>query len=115
LRRQSWEWEPRHWFSSGVSDTRATQIRGAFCAAAWRDPESGSLEWLRRLHVSHAPEMGPFSICVHRDDAASISYTEAVFDGRRLNLRYHSGQPCQAPERFDGEVVLHNPQLTGSG
>ena len=35
-----------------------------------------SLAWMRRLHRSHVPAPGPFSICVHREDARTVSYTE---------------------------------------
>ena len=116
LQGRSWNWQPRHWFSSGISDAMAAQVRGAFCESAWRRRDAGSVEWLRRVHVSHAPVQGSFSVCVHRPEAASVSYTEIAFDGRRLDLRYHAGAPCEVLGRFDAEVVLHNPRfLTAAG
>jgi hypothetical protein len=55
-----------------------------------------SLSWLRELHRSHAPERGPFSICMHRPDASTVSYTEiAVRDGR-VTMRYKPGPSCAA-------------------
>ena len=46
------------------------------CAKAARNQKfEGRLNWLRRLHRSHLPERGPFSICMHRSDAATVSYT----------------------------------------
>jgi hypothetical protein len=100
-------WDVRHWFSSGVSDEMARKVRGSTCYEAWRRRDAGSSEWLRGLHASHSPARGSFSICVHRPDAATVSYTEAAFTGNDLFMRYHAGHPCQALGRFDAEVNLH--------
>jgi len=99
-------WDVRHWFSSGVSDEMARKIRGSTCYEAWRRRDAGSAEWLRGLHASHSPVRGSFSICVHRPDAVTVSYTEIVFTGGNLSMRYHAGHPCQALGRFDAEVNL---------
>jgi hypothetical protein len=105
-------WEIRHWFSSGVSDEMARMIRGSICYEAWRRREAASAEWLRGLHASHAPVRGSFSICVHRPDAATVSYTEVAFTSGELVMRYHAGQPCQALGRFDAEITLpHWPAI----
>ena len=101
-------WGNRHWFSSGISDAMAREVRGASCADAWRQRQAGSAEWLRGLHASHAPVRGSFSVCVHRPEAASVSYTEVAFDGKHLAMRYHAGQPCEALGHFDVEVALHH-------
>ena len=99
-------WDVRHWFSSGVSDEMARKVRGSTCYEAWRRRDAGSAEWLRGLHASHSPVRGSFSICVHRPDAATVSYTEVAFTGSDLSMRYHASHPCQALGRFDAEVDL---------
>ena len=99
-------WDVRHWFSSGVSDEMARKVRGSTCYEAWRRRDAGSAEWLRGLHASHSPVRGSFSICVHRPDAATVSYTEVAYGGGNLTMRYHAGHPCQALGRFDAEVNL---------
>jgi hypothetical protein len=53
------------------------------------------VEWLRRLHRSHRPEIGPYSICMHRDDAATVSYTEIVVSRGISRMRYESGPTCK--------------------
>lgn len=110
LQGRGWKWQRRHWFSSEISDAMATQVRGSFCEQAWRRRDAGSVEWLRRVHVSHAPVRGSFSVCVHRPEAASVSYTEIAFDSRRLNFRYHGGAPCESLDRFDAELILQSSQ-----
>jgi len=99
-------WDARHWFSSGVSDEMARKVRGGTCYEAWRRRDAGSAEWLRGLHAAHSPVRGSFSICVHRPDAATVSYTEVAFTGGNLSMRYHAGHSCQALGRFDAEVNL---------
>lgn len=107
-------WDVRHWFSSGVSDEMARKVRGSTCYEAWRRRDAASPEWLRGLHASHSPVRGSFSICMHRPDAASVSYTETSFSGRHLTMRYHGGQPCQALGRFDSEIDLCAPHTVAA-
>jgi hypothetical protein len=102
-------WQTRHWFSSGISDELAREVRGLTCSTAWRLHDAGSEEWLRHLHASHAPARGSFSICVHRPDAATVSYTEIAYGAPLLTMRYHNGQPCREPGRFHTEVTLREP------
>ena len=90
------EWSRRHWFSSSWSDERAEAERGSACERTWREDLTDPAAWLRELHASHIPEPGPFSICVHRQDAATISYTEVRWDRGQLQMGYLAGNPCQA-------------------
>ena len=105
LRHELPPWQPRHWFSSGLSDEDAAQQRGTVTAAAWKEEDAGSLAWMRRLHRSHAPAPGPFSLCVHRDDARTVSYTEIEAAGGTVSLCYQPGSPC-APEGPPACVAL---------
>lgn len=109
-------WRARHWFSSGISDELAREVRGLSCTEAWKQHDAGSLGWLRNLHVSHAPEQGSFSICMHRQDAATVSYTEIVCDSRGLVMRYRAGNPCDSTQRFDSELALsiHPPAMAAA-
>jgi hypothetical protein len=109
-------WHARHWFSSGISDELAREVRGLSCTEAWKQHDAGSLPWLRNLHASHAPEQGSFSICMHRQDAATVSYTEIVCDSRQLIMRYRDGHLCEMTDRFDCELSLsvHPPALAAA-
>jgi hypothetical protein len=90
-------WAPRHWFSSGHDEPRTQHTRGDVAREAWRDLCAGRLPWLRRLHASHAPERGPFCFCMHRMDAATVSYTEIALTRRTATMRYHDGPLCTTP------------------
>jgi hypothetical protein len=92
LNRRNHEWQRQHWFSSGFDEDRAELERRRVCDAA--HDQQRSLNWLRRLHCSHAPVRGPFSICMHRSDAATVSYTEIAVSKRRATMRYKPGPCC---------------------
>jgi hypothetical protein len=103
LSELSHAWAPRHWFSSGHDEPRAQHQRGEVAREAWQEPRAGSLPWLRRLHSSHEPARGPFCFCMHRQDAATVSYTEVVVTSRAAAMRYHDGPLCTAPQ----PVTIH--------
>ena len=107
LRQQEFQfaWAKRHWFSSGVSDALAWQQRGQTCDNAKRDRSMDLVSWVRNLHQSHDPVPGPFSICVHREDAATVSYTEVRCSGEGISMSYRNGSPCLT-DRFDSEAFL---------
>lgn len=87
-------WTAQQWISSGFDEPKAQRVRGATFRLAKRQASFGRLDWLRRLHRSHAPEPGPFSTCMHRSDAVSVSYTEVSVMGSRGAMVYHEGPPC---------------------
>jgi hypothetical protein len=93
-------WAAKHWFSSGLDEQRAEIIRAAVCREKWNEPDAGELGWLRRLHQSHLPERGGFSICMHREDARTVSYTEVVFQEAWGTMRYHPGSLCSDGHQF---------------
>jgi hypothetical protein len=94
LERRQHKWSFHQWASSGFDEPEAQRMRVKVTRAALKQKTTGTLGWLRRLHRSHAPKCGPFSICMHREDAATVSYTEIVVSGRETVMRHHSGAPC---------------------
>jgi hypothetical protein len=96
LQRVRHPWQPGIWISSGYDEPGAQSHRAATFAAACRQVSCGSLDGLRRLHRSHRPECGPYSICMHRANAATVSHTEILVTGRAATLRYIPGAPCLA-------------------
>jgi hypothetical protein len=87
-------WELRHWFSSSLSDKRAESLRGAVCRTAQHESDAGSVPWLRRLYASHAGGPGPFSLCVHRQDVKTLSYSEVMVTPKYIQMGHFRGSPC---------------------
>ena len=96
LTRRKHPWRLQHWFSSGFDEPGAAWSRRRVCREARKRASATGVEWLRRLHRSHSPVRGPFSICMHRNEAKTVSYTEVTFVPRRVTMRYRSGSPCSA-------------------
>ena len=94
LTMRDYKWRSQHWFSSGFDEQRAEVERQRVCDAALTHQSTKSLRWLRLLHRSHSPKRGPLSICMHRRDASTVSYTEVAVSGRRATMRYKSGPCC---------------------
>ena len=95
LNRLRHPWEKRHWYSSGYDEREAEKLRGALCdSRSFRTVAS-----LRSLHASHLPERGPYSICMHRPDAATVSYSEVTVSARRIAMSYQAGAPCKGGSR----------------
>ena len=87
-------WESRHWFSSSLSDKRAETVRGTACRNAEHESAVGSVPWLRRLHASHAGGRGPFSLCVHREDVKTLSYSEVMVTPETVQMGHVRSSPC---------------------
>jgi hypothetical protein len=84
-------WESRHWFSSRLSDARAESLRGAECRRAQYKSDASCVPWLRTLHASHAGSPGPFSLCVHRPDVKTLSYSEVAVTPGRIEMAHLRG------------------------
>ena len=111
----AFSWARKHWFSSSLSDSLAEKERGRTCETAAAEPATGSKDWLRRLHRSHVPRPGPFSVCVHRQDAATVSYTEVRCVGTQISMDYLDGNPC-LKNGFDelASLALKDPLVHGN-
>ncbi len=108
-------WAAQHWFSSGLDEPRAQRERGAVCRAASPPPmddEASCRDWLQRLHSSHEPHRlggGPFSVCMHREDAATVSFTEIAMTGRAATMSYCDGPLCAKPACTHAETLEFRP------
>jgi len=53
---------------------------------------------LVRFHRSHLPERSAYSVCMHRDDAATVSCTHLRVSPVKAELRYLPHAPCSGSE-----------------
>ena len=87
-------WKRGHWFSSGFDEALVNRKRAGMVRAAAAAVSARTSAWLRQLHNSHQPERGAFSVCMHRQDAQTVSYTEILATRRMAQMRYAAGPPC---------------------
>lgn len=104
LEFQVHEWMSRHWFSSSLSDDQAETLRGLACSDAQHDSDAGSVPWLRRLHASHRGGPGPFSLCVHREDVKTLSYSEVMVTPGYIQVGHFRGSPCTMAQIYPIEI-----------
>jgi Transport and Golgi organisation 2 len=121
-------WRRQHWFSSGLDERTVERVRAKVCASfvaggddpgktqtSWHGKRTGgnaagyNLSWLRKLHRSHSPKRGPFSICMHRPGASTVSYTEVAVSPRRATMRYKPGQCCADGTTVSKAISLAHP------
>jgi len=88
---RKFRWSRRHWFSSGYNEPLVARKR----AVVARGLAPSTPARLRKLHAAHLPERGPFSPCMHREDAATVSYTEIAVSKSGAQMRYMAGPPCR--------------------
>jgi Transport and Golgi organisation 2 len=105
-------WKRHHWFSSGFDEGKATKIRQGVCAQFPGDFED--LATLRKLHATHLPIAGSFSLCMHREDAATVSYTEISVRNHTASMSYFSGSPCSPAAQFS-QVLRLDPSAIQDG
>jgi len=95
LERKNHPWRSQQWISSGFDEPNAQTIRSHTFKQFLTQASTGTSDWLRRLHASHTPECGPFSTCMHRSDAVTVSYTEILVSSSKTSLQYICGPPCK--------------------
>lgn len=98
---------------NGTEATQSVEVAMPLCSSSFDEPgadRSRSDLWkemanepdlpLRRLHLrfhqSHRPERGPYSVCMHRPDAATVSLTVIEVDPDLVSMAYADGSPCSA-------------------
>jgi len=64
---------------------------------------------LKQYHASHLPEPGAFSVCMHRDNGQTVSYSHICVSPSQARFNYFDGSPCEAGEAHTTELDI---QLT---
>lgn len=83
--------------SSSLVQAQAETSRGRLFAEALAGGMADE-ETFDRLHRSHLPTKGALSICMHREDAATVSLTTIVVERAGVRLGYVAGSPCEGGE-----------------
>ncbi len=67
-------------------------------------------EWLIEYHRSHIPSRSACSVCMHRDDAKTVSFSHVLVDAGGAEFRYYPTSPCRMGEA----IVARLPAGPGS-
>ncbi len=82
--------------SSGLGDEQATAARSAVWERMRAETEAWGAARHAAFHCDHTPRPSSLSVCMHRDDAATVSYTEIEISAHEAILRYFGTPPCVA-------------------
>lgn len=85
--------------SSGFDQDAALRRAGLF--ARYPDPAPEDFE---RVHASHEPERGPLSVCMHRPEAATVSFTRIDVGPAGVSMTYVPGPPGETTERIVSQL-----------
>ncbi len=68
---------------------------------------------LLAFHRSHAPQRGPYSTCMHRADAETVSFTWVSVTASEISLYYAPGAPCRSVAGWSETMALAPEESTG--
>ncbi len=63
------------------------------------------------FHRSHMPERGAYSVCMHRDDAETLSFTHIHVTHADAKLRYYPAAPCRATKAESSTLFIKQAML----
>ena len=58
--------------------------------------ESKNVDDYINYHASHLPSRSKESVCMHREDASTVSLSHVSVSGQGVSFRYADGSPCEA-------------------
>jgi hypothetical protein len=94
VHRVTHDWKSNVWISSGYDEPGAQGTRRLVFDRLIEQESAHDLHRLRAFHASHSPAYGPYSVCMHRNEAATVSYTEIAVSGWSAKMRYSTGSLC---------------------
>lgn len=80
--------------SSSFKTDEVIASRKALLAERYNHEDTSAL---MHYHHSHQPEKGPFSVCMHRSDAKTVSFSHIVVSEQEVSFSYTPGSPCKTP------------------
>lgn len=80
--------------SSSYETARVIECRQQQFAELKQQAGKITADLLVKFHRSHAPERGPLSVCMHRADAATVSFSRISIADGAIRFDYQSAAPC---------------------
>jgi len=99
--QQTWQWNGKEltvinlaspFTSSSVKFDEVSQSR---LSQAANIPTPITTESLIEYHQSHLPSKGYLSVCMHREDAKSVSFSHIHVGAKKTVFNYKNGSPCE--------------------
>jgi len=62
------------------------------------DNSTPQIQQFKQYHASHLPERGAFSVCMHRDNGQTVSFSHISVNAEQASFNYVDGSPCSVSE-----------------
>ena len=89
--------------SSSVNAKHVKENRKQYFESLKLD-ESNNVDDYLRFHASHDPKKSEQSVCMHRDDANTVSLSHIRVDSKSAQFLYMDGAPCEA--QFEPRIEI---------
>lgn len=66
-------------------------------------------------HASHSPSKSKESVCMHRDDAKTVSFSHLAVSAEKVDFSYSDGSPCEAKLSAPITLPVRLKQKAASG
>lgn len=86
---------PLPWVSSSFRAAEVGRSRRERFVELQRTHPGSPPEIHRAYHASHFPDRGPYSACMHRPDARTVSFSVVTITRRRVSFDYTPDAPCR--------------------
>ena len=83
----------------GVARSRERAF-ASLASAPMGDPDAlAAAQFLwHAAHSESAPQGDTYTVCMHREEAATVSFTAVRVDAQRIQMEYVDGPPCEGRE-----------------
>lgn len=88
--------------SSSFQTEAVTQSR----RQQFRQTTNKSTEQFKQYHASHLPQRGAFSVCMHRDNGQTVSFSHISVTTAQANFDYFDGSPCHVSEAHTTQLDI---------
>lgn len=111
----TWEWDGAQLLRQPVATAGLVATSsgydqpGAEVARAGLFRSAGQPEEFEAIHRSHLPARGALSVCMHRADASTVSFTRISVNAGGVRLRHILGPPCQTSEMIERSLPRRRP------
>ncbi|MCZ2721180.1 NRDE family protein [Marinomonas sp. 15G1-11] len=93
--------------SSGVDFPIVSQHRqDSFKSLLTQNKQEITPELLFDFHRSHLPTKSMKSVCMHREDAKTVSLSHIKVEKNNINYTYWDGSPCSSQEKYSKTLSI---------
>lgn len=96
--------------SSGVEFPQVSQARQETFKQHFKDRPK-CIEQLKAYHASHLPEKSKWSVCMHREDASTVSFSHLSIGPFSSTFHYVAGSPCQQDAKKSSISLSRESQI----